>query len=107
MKNSALNSILAPFREAVEFFQSISIRSAGFSVVPVSQLAVGTQFIFLAMMYISAYPVLITLRTSNVYEERALGICREELEKSKNSEKGEEEGVREITHTVPRFLFLR
>ena len=31
------------------------------------------------MMYVSAYPVAITMRNSNVYEERSLGICEEDL----------------------------
>lgn len=32
------------------------------------------QVVYLIMMYISVYPVVITMRTSNVYEERSLGI---------------------------------
>jgi Trk-type K+ transport system membrane component len=101
-----MTAISLPFREAAEFFQSISIRSAGFSIFPVSQLAIGTQIITLVMMYISAYPVLITLRSSNVYE-RSLGIFRDQLKMRSGSENGTEDGVRKTTRGARRFFFLR
>lgn len=37
-------------------------------------LYIGLQVLYLIMMYISVYPVVITMRNSNVYEERSLGI---------------------------------
>ena len=37
-------------------------------------LYIGVQVLYLVMMYISVYPVVITMRNSNVYEERSLGI---------------------------------
>lgn len=49
----------------------------------ISQIAIGVQFLYVIMMYISVYPVVITMRHSNVYEERSLGIYNsEELEGS-------------------------
>lgn len=54
----------------------IGVRSSGFYVVPISQVYVGLQILYVIMMYISAYPVAITIRHSNVYEERSLGIYR-------------------------------
>ena len=86
LANPVVISIPFSFRQTIGFFQSISIRSAGFSVVPISVLAVGTQVISVVMMYISAYPVLIPLRSSNVYEERSLGIYKKDLP-NKKSEK--------------------
>lgn len=35
---------------------------------------IGLQVLYVIMMYISVYPVVITMRHSNVYEERSLGI---------------------------------
>ncbi len=35
---------------------------------------IGLQVLYVVMMYISVYPVVITMRHSNVYEERSLGI---------------------------------
>lgn len=42
--------------------------------MPISQVYIGLQVLYVIMMYISVYPVVITIRHSNVYEERSLGI---------------------------------
>lgn len=42
--------------------------------MPISQVYIGLQILYVIMMYISVYPVVITIRHSNVYEERSLGI---------------------------------
>jgi potassium uptake Trk family protein len=55
-------------------FQALAVRSGGFYVVPISSLYIGVQILYVIMMYISAFPVVITIRHSNVYEERSLGI---------------------------------
>lgn len=55
-------------------FQALCVRSGGFYIVSVSALQVGLQVLYVVMMYISVYPVVITMRNSNVYEERSLGI---------------------------------
>ncbi|KAH8906239.1 TrkH-domain-containing protein [Coniochaeta sp. PMI_546] len=55
-------------------FQALAVRSGGFYVVPISSLYIGLQVLYVIMMYISVYPVVITMRHSNVYEERSLGI---------------------------------
>ena len=60
-------------------FQAISIRSAGFNIISIAQLSIASQILCLAMMYISVYPVVITMRSSNVYEERSLGIYAADL----------------------------
>ncbi len=109
MTNQAVISIPFSFRQTVEFFQSISIRSAGFTVVPISELAVGTQVISVVMMYISAYPVLIPLRSSNVYEERSLGIYKGDLTTNRAEEEvvdGLKRGKRRMG-IENKFFFLR
>ncbi|KAB5566994.1 cation transport protein-domain-containing protein [Coniochaeta sp. 2T2.1] len=55
-------------------FQALAVRSGGFYVVPISSVYIGLQVLYVIMMYISVYPVVITMRNSNVYEERSLGI---------------------------------
>lgn len=42
------------------------------------------------MMYISVYPVVITMRHSNVYEERSLGIYADDPELERDEEQGDE-----------------
>lgn len=60
-------------------FQAFCVRSGGFYVVSISALQLGMQVIYVVMMYISVYPVVITMRHSNVYEERSLGIYADDL----------------------------
>lgn len=55
-------------------FQSIAVRAAGFQIVSLLQLAPAVQFLYIIMMYISAYPVAMSVRNTNVYEEKSLGI---------------------------------
>ncbi|MCO5565338.1 hypothetical protein L7F22_019011 [Adiantum nelumboides] len=60
-------------------FQSIAVRAAGFQIVSLLQLAPAVQFLYIIMMYISAYPVAMSVRNTNVYEERSLGIFNESV----------------------------
>lgn len=50
-------------------FQAFAVRSGGFFVVTISDLRISLQVLYVVMMYISVYPVVITMRNSNVYEE--------------------------------------
>lgn len=55
-------------------FQAASTRTAGFASVNVSQLHPAVQTSYLIMMYISVFPIAISVRRTNVYEESSLGI---------------------------------
>lgn len=66
-------------------FQAVVVRSSGFYVVPISSVRIGLQVLYVVMMYISVYPVVITMRNSNVYEERSLGIYAEEQDNKHTS----------------------
>ena len=46
--------------------------------MPISEIAIAVQFLYVIMMYISVYPVVIAMRHSNVYEERSLGIYHDD-----------------------------
>ncbi|KAG1329837.1 hypothetical protein G6F62_007499 [Rhizopus arrhizus] len=61
-------------------FQSVATRNAGFSVISLADLNPGSQLVYIVAMYISVYPVAISMRNSNIYQERALGIFRGENE---------------------------
>lgn len=56
------------------YFQAISTRTAGFGVVNLAYLHPAIQVSYLIMMYISALPIAISVRRTNVYEEKSLGI---------------------------------
>lgn len=64
------------------------MRSGGFYLVPISSVYIGLQILYVIMMYISVYPVVITMRHSNVYEERSLGIYADDPEPEMDPEQG-------------------
>ncbi|KAI9758447.1 MAG: hypothetical protein M4579_003077 [Chaenotheca gracillima] len=56
------------------WFQAVSTRTAGFSCVNLADLHPAIQVSYLIMMYISVFPIAISMRRTNVYEEKSLGI---------------------------------
>lgn len=87
--NKAIESLPPGIRVIDGLFQAFAVRSGGFYVVPISSIRIGLQVLYVIMMYISVYPVVITMRNTNIYEERSLGIYAddpdyvEEKDKSK------------------------
>jgi Trk-type K+ transport system membrane component len=72
--NTAITSLPAGMEVLDGLFQAFAVRSGGFYVVPIPSVRISLQVLYVIMMYISVYPVVITMRNSNVYEERSLGI---------------------------------
>lgn len=75
-------------------FQAIAVRNAGFSDVAIGSVAPALQLLFVIMMYIvsripaslhrvrnsdhalqAAYPIAISVRSTNVYEEKSMGAA--------------------------------
>ncbi|KAJ8610135.1 hypothetical protein MRB53_038742 [Persea americana] len=56
------------------WFQATSTRTAGFSSVNLADLHPAIQVSYMIMMYISVLPIAISVRRTNVYEEKSLGI---------------------------------
>ncbi|KAG0133775.1 cation transport protein-domain-containing protein [Tuber indicum] len=55
-------------------FQAASTRTAGLAVVNMADLHPAVQVSYMLMMYISVFPIAISVRRTNVYEESSLGI---------------------------------
>lgn len=72
--NDAITSLPKGIKVLDGLFQAFAVRSGGFYVVPIPSVRISLQVLYVIMMYISVYPVVITMRNSNVYEERSLGI---------------------------------
>lgn len=75
-------------RVILGLFQGITVRASGLGIVPISTLAPALQFLYAVLMYIAIYPIALCIRSTNVYEERSLGIfeaplgdMQEDLEK--------------------------
>lgn len=64
----------AGYRVLNGLFQAASTRTAGFASVNLAMLHPGIQVSYLIMMYISVFPIAISVRRTNVYEEKSLGI---------------------------------
>ncbi|KAI1640917.1 cation transport protein-domain-containing protein [Biscogniauxia mediterranea] len=56
------------------WFQATSTRTAGFSCINLALVHPAVQTAYLIMMYISVFPVAISIRRTNVYEEKSLGV---------------------------------
>jgi len=80
INNPVTDAISPHFRVLDGLFQAFAVRSGGFYVVSISGLRSGLLVLYVAMMYISAFPIAMTIRNTNVYEERSLGIYAEDLE---------------------------
>jgi hypothetical protein len=76
--NPVTDAIPTHFRVLDGLFQAFAVRSGGFYVVPISDLRSGLLVLYVLMMYVSALPVTMTIRNTNVYEERSLGIFAED-----------------------------
>ena len=64
----------AGYRVLNGLFQAASTRTAGFASTNLANLHPAIQVSYLVMMYISVFPIAISIRRTNVYEEKSLGI---------------------------------
>ncbi|EEP79126.1 hypothetical protein UREG_03972 [Uncinocarpus reesii 1704] len=74
LHDRAVSSLPGGIRFVDGLFQAAATRTAGLSVVSLSALHPAVQVSYMIMMYISIYPIAISLRRTNVYEEKSLGI---------------------------------
>ncbi|CAG8157265.1 unnamed protein product [Penicillium nalgiovense] len=72
--NEDIESLPTEYRVLDGLFQALAVRAGGFYVVTIANLHQGLLVLYVLMMYVSAYPVTLTMRNTNVYEERSLGI---------------------------------
>ncbi|KAL4263130.1 Potassium transport protein [Pleurotus pulmonarius] len=61
----------------IGILQAVSIRTAGVATVAMSSIAPAVKVLYVVMMYISVYPIALSIRSTNVYEEQSLGIYAE------------------------------
>ncbi|KAI6880965.1 TrkH-domain-containing protein [Hortaea werneckii] len=94
-----LSGLQTKYRVIDGLFQAFAVRSGGFMVVSISSLRVSLQVLYVVMMYISVYPVVITMRNSNVYEERSLGIYADDPEEQQEPDAAD--GEKSNSHSEP------
>ncbi|PKX91476.1 putative cation transporter [Aspergillus novofumigatus IBT 16806] len=91
--NPAVNTIPVGSRVLDGLFQALCVRNGGFYLVSISALQLGMQVIYVIMMYISVYPLVITMRNSNVYEERSLGIYADDMPSASQDPNGQQKNL--------------
>lgn len=74
LNDAAVSSLSTGIKIVDGLYQAACTRTAGFSVVSISELHPAVQVSYMIMMYISVFPIAISLRRTNVYEEKSLGV---------------------------------
>jgi len=74
LKDTTVTSLPRWFQFLDGLFQAASTRTAGFACVNLADLHPAIQVSYLIMMYISVFPIAISMRRTNVYEEKSLGV---------------------------------
>ncbi|OCF73744.1 potassium ion transporter [Kwoniella mangroviensis CBS 8886] len=95
----AIESIPVGTRVAVGLLQSAAVRAAGFSTVALGALAPAVKVLYVIMMYVSVYPIALSVRATNVYEEKSLGLFGEEDDDEYGAE-GEGEGAQAVAKYI-------
>ncbi|ETS79660.1 hypothetical protein PFICI_09513 [Pestalotiopsis fici W106-1] len=72
--NSTMDAIPVGQRIFDALFEGFSIPSGGYAIVSPSAMYFDVHVLWLIIFYTAAYPHIITMRKTNVYEERSLGI---------------------------------
>jgi len=78
--NPATDSIPVGVRVINAVLAAAAVRSSGFQSISVSSLVPAVQVLDVILMYITIYPIALSVRSTNVYEERALGIYKNDAD---------------------------
>ncbi|KAI8970814.1 cation transport protein-domain-containing protein [Trametes punicea] len=76
--NPAIESIPLGVRFIIGLLQAVAVRAAGFATVTLAALAPAVKVLYVVMMYVSVYPIAMSVRSTNVYEEKSLGVFASE-----------------------------
>lgn len=90
-------------RIAAGLFQSVAVRAAGFGIVPMNSLAPSVKVLYIIMMYISVYPIAMSVRATNVYEERSLGLFDDD-DSDEEDEEEQEASETKGAHAVAKYV---
>ncbi|PHH61556.1 hypothetical protein CDD82_2135 [Ophiocordyceps australis] len=74
LHNAQVANLSLAKRFVAAFFQAVASRHAGTTPYDLASVSPAVQFSLLVMMYISIYPVAVSVRATNIYQEASLGI---------------------------------
>jgi Trk-type K+ transport system membrane component len=78
LNNPAVNNLPAGPRVLAAIFQSASSRHTGTATFNLAEVSPAVQFSLVVMMYVAVFPIAISVRASNIYEETTLGVYTKE-----------------------------
>jgi len=102
LDNPTVNDLPLGPRILASLFQAASARHTGTASYNLSAVNPAVQFSLLVMMYIAVMPIAITIRSSNTYEERSLGIYKSASEEIVDESKS---ASYVLTHVRNQFSF--
>ncbi|KAI9695015.1 MAG: hypothetical protein M1822_000632 [Bathelium mastoideum] len=89
-----LSTIPDPGQRTMDgLYQAHGVRSSGFYIITQSSLSPACQVFFMVNMYISAIPFIVSLRSTNIYEERSIGMPTNEDADPEKQSKNEKESA--------------
>ncbi|KAG9258890.1 high-affinity potassium transporter [Emericellopsis atlantica] len=74
LDNPEVNALPIGKRILAAIFQAASSRHTGTSSFNLASVSPAVQFSLMVMMYIAIFPIALSIRASNTYEEKSLGI---------------------------------
>jgi Trk-type K+ transport system membrane component len=80
LDNPEVNVLPVGQRILAAIFQAASARHTGTATFNLANVSPAVQFSLLVMMYISVFPISISIRASNTYEEKSLGVYEKQLD---------------------------
>jgi Trk-type K+ transport system membrane component len=78
LNNPEVAALPAGQRLFAAIFQAASSRHTGTSTFNLANVNPAVQFSLMVMMYIAIFPIALSIRASNTYEEKSLGIWEQE-----------------------------
>ncbi|CAG7558040.1 unnamed protein product [Fusarium equiseti] len=78
LKNPEVSSLPLSARIPAAIFQAASARHTGTASFNLANVNPAVQLSLLVMMYIAVFPIAISIRASNAYEEKSLGLWEQE-----------------------------
>lgn len=103
--NEQIDALSPGLRCIDGFFQAVAVRTAGFSIVGLATVAPALQFLFVIMMYVSAYPIAISVRSTNTYEDQAVGVQEAEEEEEEIEENSRPSSAYILFHVRRQLAF--
>ena len=98
-------SIPAGPRTISGLYQALGVRTTGLYIISLADIAPALQVLYVGAMYISGLPVILSLRSTNTYEERSIGV-KDNVGKSKGGDDGSENSFISARSTPTDFPLL-